>query len=194
MRPVGRPAVAPLNPNPKWPEGYIAVLREMGATEKSIPFLVLWVQRFFARYPGQSRRALGRTDIETFLAEMGRRADISNWQIAQARDALELYYEQFRGIALPPRPDARVAETPPATSVINREHLRADRGLLDKNRKGASLPKDDGAHRHPEATTSHSLLYNKETKTERNIFVKRSRHEQAVHRGFVQVGPAERYR
>jgi integron integrase len=29
---------------------------------------------------------------------------VSNWQIAQARDALELYYEQFRGIALAPRP------------------------------------------------------------------------------------------
>ena len=30
--------VAPLNTSPKWPEGYVAVLREAGALEKTIPF------------------------------------------------------------------------------------------------------------------------------------------------------------
>jgi hypothetical protein len=48
------------------------------------------VRRFFARFPGRSRRSLGRGEIETFLGEMARRNEISNWQIAQARDALEL--------------------------------------------------------------------------------------------------------
>jgi len=47
---------------------------------------------------------------------MASRSDVSNWQIAQARDALELYYEQFRGIALAPRPDNLVATTPLPTS------------------------------------------------------------------------------
>ena len=32
-----RRGVAPLNPQPRWPEGYIAVMREAGAQEKTIP-------------------------------------------------------------------------------------------------------------------------------------------------------------
>jgi integron integrase len=111
MRQAGRRAAAPLNPSPRWPEGYIGVLREAGAVEKTIPFFVVWVRRFFARFPGRQRRDLGRSEIETFLEEMSRRGSVSNRQLAQARDALEIYYEQFRGIALAPRPDR--APTPP---------------------------------------------------------------------------------
>jgi hypothetical protein len=59
---------------------------------------------------------LGRAEIETFLSERTRRSDASNRQIAQARDALELYYEQFRGIALDPRPDSATLPTPSPTS------------------------------------------------------------------------------
>ena len=98
-------AVAPLNSNPRWPEGYVAVLREAGAIEKAIPYHVAWVRGFFARFPGRRRRDLGRTEIETFLTEVSRQAGVSNWRLSQARAALEIYYEQFRGIALAPRPD-----------------------------------------------------------------------------------------
>ncbi len=69
MRQPGRRSVAPLNPNPKWPEGYVVVLRDVGAVEKTIPFLVTWVRRFFARFPGRNRRDLGRPEIEAFLGE-----------------------------------------------------------------------------------------------------------------------------
>ncbi len=113
-----RRGVAPLNPQPRWPGGYIAVLREAGAQEKTIPHCVAWVRRFFARHPGRRRRDLGRTEIEAFLAETAQRPGVSNWQVQQARDALELYYEQFRGIALRARPDAmqqRSPSQPPST-------------------------------------------------------------------------------
>jgi len=106
-----------MNTNPMWPEGYVATLREAGAQEKTIPFLVTWVRRFFALFPERSRRTLGRGEIEAFLSEMTGRNNISNWQIAQARDALELYYEQFRGIALAPRPDHVLPSTPSPTSA-----------------------------------------------------------------------------
>lgn len=105
MRQYGPGTVAPLNSNPQWPEGYVAVLREAGAIEKSIPFHVAWVRRFFARFPGRRRRDLGRTEIETFLREQSQLASVSNWQLAQGRGALEVYYEKFRGIALAPRPN-----------------------------------------------------------------------------------------
>jgi hypothetical protein len=78
----------------------------MGAVEKTIPYCVAWARSFFARFPGRRRRDLGRTEIETFLTEQSRRG-VSNWQLAQARNAIEIYYEQFRGIALAPRPERR---------------------------------------------------------------------------------------
>jgi hypothetical protein len=97
--------LAPMNPEPKWPEGYVASLREAGAHEKTIPFCLTSVRDFFARHPGRSRRSLGRAEIEAYLAKVATRNGVNNWQVQQARDALDLYYEQFRGIALEPRPD-----------------------------------------------------------------------------------------
>lgn len=94
---------SPLDPDPKWPQGYIDVLRRAGAQEKNIPYCVSWVRGFFARYPNRPRRELGRCEIETFLSEIAQRQRVSNWMVQQARDAIETYYEKFRGIALTPR-------------------------------------------------------------------------------------------
>ncbi len=94
---------APNAPDPQWPDGYVAVLREAGAQEKTIPYCVGWVTRFFARFPGRRRRDLGRSEIETFLSETAAHPGVGNWQIQQARNALELYYAKFRGIPLVPR-------------------------------------------------------------------------------------------
>jgi len=101
---------APTDPSPKWPDGYVAVLREAGAKEKNIPYCVGWVRRFFARFPGRRRRDLGRAEIETFLSETAAHPGISNWQVQQARDALELYYAKFRGIPLEPQESVSAAE------------------------------------------------------------------------------------
>ena len=103
MRQDGQMVETPTDPDPKWPEGYISVLREAGAKEKNIPYCIGWVRRFFGRFPGRLRRDLGRAEIETFLSEMASRPEINNWHVQQARDALELYYAKFRGIALDPR-------------------------------------------------------------------------------------------
>ena len=103
MRQEGSRTVAPLNEEPRWPEGYLAVLREAGAIEKQLPYYVAWVRRFFARYPGRRRRDLGRAEIEAFLLASSREKGITNWRLAQGRAALELYYERFRGIGLAPR-------------------------------------------------------------------------------------------
>jgi len=84
-------------------------LREAGAQEKTIPNCLTWVRQFFARHPGRRRRDLGRQEIEAFLAELVASRRVDNWQVQQARNALELYYERFRGIALAPRPDARMS-------------------------------------------------------------------------------------
>jgi integron integrase len=109
-------AAAPLNTEPRWPEGYVRVLREAGAQEKTIPYCVGWVRRFFAENPGRRRRELGRLEIEAFLTGLVARPSMTNWHVQQARNALELYYEQFRGIALDPRPDVPASHAvPPST-------------------------------------------------------------------------------
>jgi hypothetical protein len=95
--------VSPTDPGPQWPDGYVSVLREAGAQEKNIPYCIGRVRRFFARFPGRHRRDLGRADTETFLSETAAHPGVCSWQIQQARDALELYYVKFRGIALEPR-------------------------------------------------------------------------------------------
>ena len=107
---------SPNDPTPKWPEGYIEVLREAGAKEKNIPYCIGWVQRFFSKYPSRSEDELGRIEIEGFLSEIAAHPGIGNWQIQQARNALELYYEKFRGLALSPRDviiSDHVADTDP---------------------------------------------------------------------------------
>ena len=116
MRQYGQQVMAPVNSEPKWPEGYVEALREAGAHEKTIPFCIGWVRRFFGRFPGRRRRDLGRAEIETFLSEITTHPGFSNWQVQQARNALELYYEKFRGIALLPRQP--IVESHPA-SLIN---------------------------------------------------------------------------
>ena len=105
MPQTGQRVVAPTDPNPQWPAGYVAALREAGAQEKTIPYYIAWVRRFFGYYPGRRRRELGRVEIEAFLAAAAARPDVTNWQVQQVQDSLELYYERFRGIALEPRTD-----------------------------------------------------------------------------------------
>ena len=105
MRHNGPRAVAPLNSNPRWPGGGCRGVEGGRGDRKGHSVPCGLGAGFFARFPGRRRRDLGRTEIETFLTEVSRQAGVSNWRLSQARAALEIYYEQFRGIALAPRPD-----------------------------------------------------------------------------------------
>lgn len=120
--------VSPTDPDPQWPDGYVAVLREAGAQEKTIPYCIGWVRRFFARFPGRQRRDLGRAEIEAFLSETAAHPGVGNWQIQQARDALELYYAKFRGISLEPRKfmPARPHEPNPSVLLPTRSDIQND--------------------------------------------------------------------
>lgn len=95
-----RKAPAPFNPNPVWPQGYFEVLQEAGIPKKVRPFFVHWVRQFFNSNPGKSRRSLGTGELQSFLEALRKNAAIMDWQVTQAKQALILYYEQFRGIAL----------------------------------------------------------------------------------------------
>ena len=98
-----RSTVRDFDPNPRWPQGYFQVLEEMDVEERRRGFYAYWVRQFFNRCKGRwRRRDLGRRDVESFLAALAQQPGVADWQVTQARDALEIYYEQFRGIALDP--------------------------------------------------------------------------------------------
>jgi integron integrase len=107
--------VAAFNPNPRWPGGYFEVLEEMGVPEKQHGFYAHWVRQLFNRYPDRSRRSLGPTEISDFLESLRLDGSMQDWQVVQARDALILYYEQFRGIPLRtmPKPSAASKDLSP---------------------------------------------------------------------------------
>ena len=94
--------MAAFNPDPRWPNGYFQVLEELGVEEVRQRFYAHWVCQFFNRHRGRRRRDLGRVEIDAFLALLTNDSAVADWQVHQARDALEIYYEQFRGIALEP--------------------------------------------------------------------------------------------
>ncbi len=76
------------------------MLSEAGIPEREHSFYAHWVRQFFNRNPGKARRSLGAGDIAGFLAFLKNDPAMVDWQVQQARTALILYYEQFRGIAL----------------------------------------------------------------------------------------------
>ena len=123
--------VSPADPDPRWPDGYAAVLMGAGAREKTIPCCIVWVRRFFARFPGRRRRDLVRAEIETFLAETAAHPGVSNGQVQQARDSLELYYAKFRGIPLEPR-GAISEASHPSQSSNESAHIQNTVGLYSK--------------------------------------------------------------
>jgi len=120
-----RGQVAPFNPNPRWPKGYFQVLEELGVEERCRPFYAHWVRQFFNRQQKKrQRRDLGREEIEAFLQALAAEPGVAEWQAVQARDALEVYYEQFRGIPLEP---------------VQTKDVQAERGS-DTSRRADRIP------------------------------------------------------
>jgi integron integrase len=113
----GRRAVAAFNPNSRWPEGYFEVLAEAGVPGSHQRFFAHWVRQFFAAYPGRPRRELGAPEIREFLMNLKARGELADWQLRQAREALILYYEQFRGIPLKRTAAGEVAKHQPAAEA-----------------------------------------------------------------------------
>jgi hypothetical protein len=122
-----RKPVARFNPDPAWPDGYFEVLAEAGVPERQRSFCTHWVRQFFHCHPGRARRALGAGEIRQFLLALKADPGMAPWQIEQAKMALILYYEQFRGIGLgdvseldTPEPEDKrkcVAEDAPARRI-----------------------------------------------------------------------------
>ena len=122
---LGRKPAASFNPEPRWPEGFFEVLAEAGVPERQHSFYAHWVRQFFTRNPGRSRRSLGASDIARFLQEVRSDPAMEAWQLGQARIALILYSEQFRGISLGDLSvlDAPAESVPEPSSSIGKQEV-----------------------------------------------------------------------
>ena len=58
-------------------------------------FYVKWGQVFVNFLPGKRLRDRSRQDIEAFIADLGKRTGIEDWQVRQAEHALKILYETF---------------------------------------------------------------------------------------------------
>jgi integron integrase len=125
--------VAPYNPNPRWPKGYYQVLHELGIESRHHSFYSHWVQRFFSEHKGEKhRRDLGLAEINVFLESLGQDPRVADWQVAQAKQALTIYYEQFRGISL--GNVSRSGKADQEANAVSTEKLRTHIGA---SRKGS---------------------------------------------------------
>jgi integron integrase len=93
-------SVAPYNPNPRWPDGYFDVLTEVGVSKEQFLLYANWVRDLFRYYPGKPRRSLGANEIKQYLEHLVNSGQTTAADRLQAREALILYYEKFRGIPL----------------------------------------------------------------------------------------------
>jgi len=92
-----------------------------------------------------------------FLSEIAAHPGISNWQVQQARNALELHYEKFRGIALSPR------NANPLDDVTHPNHVSSETPLRDpasKNFCQSNNPSTRGVYTHPAEVVNRGILEN----------------------------------
>jgi integron integrase len=87
------------NPNSKgrsgfW-EAYRACAEENRVRPDRSPFYVSWAKEFANFLPEKALKNRSQKDIKTFLADLGKRRGIAEWQVRQAEHALKILYEIF---------------------------------------------------------------------------------------------------
>jgi len=93
-------SVSPYNQNPLWPDGYFDVLQDAGVHEDSFLIYANCVRDLFKNNPGKARLSLGANEIRAYLQQLENSGAVEVAGRLQAREALILYYEKFRGIPL----------------------------------------------------------------------------------------------
>jgi len=76
-------------------EAYRACAEENRVRPDRSTFYVNWARDFANFLPEKPLRDRSRKDIETFLANLGERRGIAEWQVRQAEHALRILYEIF---------------------------------------------------------------------------------------------------
>jgi hypothetical protein len=76
-------------------EAYRGCAEEHRVPPDRSPFYVRWAKDFESFLQDKPLKDRSRKDIEAFLADLGRRRGIADWQVRQAEHALRIMYEMF---------------------------------------------------------------------------------------------------
>src|SRR4030042_1983364 len=76
-------------------EAYRGCAEENRVQPDRSPFYVKWAKDFANFLPEKPLQDRSRKDIEAFLADLGKRRGIADWQVRQAEHALRILYEIF---------------------------------------------------------------------------------------------------
>ena len=76
-------------------EAYRGCAEENRVRPDRSPFYVSWAKAFANFLPEKPLKDRSRQDIEAFLADLGKRQGIVDWQVRQAEHALKILYEIF---------------------------------------------------------------------------------------------------
>ncbi|OGP76863.1 MAG: hypothetical protein A2V86_10850 [Deltaproteobacteria bacterium RBG_16_49_23] len=76
-------------------EAYRGCAEENRVRPDRSPFYVRWAKDFDSFLQDKSLKDRSRKDIEAFLADLGKRPGIADWQVRQAEHALRILYEIF---------------------------------------------------------------------------------------------------
>ncbi len=76
-------------------EAYQSCAEENRVRPDRSPFYVNWAKDFANFLPEKPLKDRSGKDIETFLADLGKRKGIADWQVRQAEHALKILYEIF---------------------------------------------------------------------------------------------------
>jgi integron integrase len=76
-------------------EAYRGCAEEHRVPPERSPFYVRWAKEFDSFLQGKPLKDRSRKDIEAFLADLGERQGIADWQVPQAENALRILYEMF---------------------------------------------------------------------------------------------------
>ena len=90
-------------------------------------FYLRWVKEFVEFIPEKRLKARSGKDIEAFLAALGERIGVAQWQVRQANHALRILYEIFLPGYSPEKPTpAEPANKHPAQRVKARAAMFRD--------------------------------------------------------------------
>ena len=87
------------------------------------PFYLKWAKDFAHFLPEKPLKDRTRKDIEAFLADLGKRQGIADWQVRQAEHALKILYEIFLPRYAPERHSAveSTGEHPPQETIARKK-------------------------------------------------------------------------
>jgi integron integrase len=105
-------------------EAFRACAEENRVRPDRSPFYVNWARSFARFLPEEPLEDRSKKDIEDFLADLGKRGSIADWQVRQAEHALRIFYEIF----LPQyKPEKQTSVSPVGRSLPQDKIGKTDR-------------------------------------------------------------------